>query len=265
MISIEELSDAIEISSADGVVTQEQDILKGIVKIGDTEVSEVMRSRVDVTAADSDTPFDKLLELVVESGFSRIPVFTETFDHVLGILYVKDLLEHLDSGNDFEWQKLIRPAMYVPENKKINDLLAEFQKKKIHMAIVVDEYGGTSGIITMDDIIEEIVGDIRDEYDDDNELFPYTRIDKNNYVFEAKTSLNDFFKITGWDTKLFDDVKGDSESIAGLILEITGRIPGKNETIKYKNLTFVVESVDSRRIKQIKITMESNTDDRHEK
>ena len=154
--------------------------------------------------------------------------------------------------------------MFVPENKKINDLLAEFQKKKIHLAIVVDEYGGTSGIVTMEDIIEEIVGDIRDEYDDENELFPYTRIDENNFIFEAKTSLNDFFKITGWDEELFDEIKGDSESLAGLILEITGRIPGRNETVQYKNLTFVIESVDSRRIKQVKITFEPNLDDEDE-
>ncbi|MEI6766723.1 MAG: gliding motility-associated protein GldE [Bacteroidota bacterium] len=263
-ISIDELSDAIDITSAEDPQGQEKEILKGIVKIGDTEVSEVMRSRVDVTAVDHETSFDKLLELVVESGFSRIPVFAETFDSVLGILYVKDLLGHLDKGSDFEWQKLIRPAMFIPENKKINDLLTEFQKKKIHLAIVVDEYGGTSGIVTMEDIIEEIVGDIKDEYDDDSELFPYTRIDENTFIFEAKTSLNDFFKITDWDDELFDDVKHDSESLAGLILEITGRIPARNETLHYKNITFVIESVDSRRIKQVKVTFEPNLDNQDE-
>jgi len=263
-ISMSELSKAIDIT-ADDAPEEETKILKGIVKFSDIEVKEIMKSRVDVISVDSETPFDKLIEIVVESGYSRIPAFTETFDNIKGILYVKDLLPHLGKKENFNWISLLRPAFFVPENKKINDLLQEFQEKKIHLAIVVDEYGGTSGIITLEDIIEEIVGEITDEFDSPDDELDYKKIDDQNYIFEGKTSINDFCKIVGIeDDSIFDEIKGDSDSLAGIILEIEGEIPEKNAKITYKNFDFSIREVDKRRIQSIQVTINEPKEDEGE-
>ena len=248
-ISIDELSEAINITSEN--IPEEKKILKGIVKFGNIDVKEIMRARIDVVAVNIDTNYKKLLSIIVESDYSRIPVYEETFDCVKGVLYVKDLLPYINNDDNFKWQKLIKPPYFVPETKKIDDLLDEFQKNKIHMAIVIDEYGGTSGIITMEDIIEEIVGEINDEKDP--EEFRYRKIDNHNYIFEGKTLLNDFYKITNTDYEYFDEIKGESESLAGLILEIKSELPKKGEIINYKKFEFTIDTVDNRRIKKIKI------------
>jgi len=252
-ISMSDLSEAIDITVDDGTPEEETKILKGIVRFTDIEVKEIMKSRMDVTAIDSETTFKDLVEIVIESGYSRIPVYEETFDNIKGILYVKDLLPHLNKKENFIWISLLRSAFFVPENKKINDLLQEFQEKKIHMAIVVDEYGGTSGIITLEDIIEEIVGEITDEFDSPEDEIEFTKIDDNNYIFEGKTSINDFCKIIGINDNIFDEVKGESDSIAGVILELQGEIPEKNTLITYRNFEFKIIAVDKRRIKKIKV------------
>ncbi|MDZ7742431.1 MAG: gliding motility-associated protein GldE [Bacteroidota bacterium] len=252
-ISMSELSEAIDITNTDKELREDARMLKGIVKFGDIEVKEIMKSRTDVTAVDIQMNFKDLLDLIVESGYSRIPAYDESFDKIAGILYIKDLLPYLDREKDFKWQDLLRTAFFVPENKKINDLLQEIQEKKIHMAIVVDEYGGTSGIVTLEDILEEIVGEISDEFDDEADEVAYSKIDEGNYVFEGKVSLNDFCKILEINPEVFDEVKGDSDSLAGLILELVGKIPSKNESIKFGNFTFTIISADKRRIKQIGI------------
>ncbi len=254
-ISMSELSDAIDITVTPGTRKEETKILKGIVKFTDIEVTEIMRSRMDIVAVDSETLFTKLINLVIEWGYSRMPVYTNTLDHIQGILYIKDLLPHLDKKDDFNWITLLRPAFFIPENKKINDLLQEFQLKKIHLAIVVDEYGGTSGIVTFEDIIEEIVGEISDEFDLPEDELAFNKIDEHNYIFEGKTSINDFCKILGIDDKVFDEVKGDSDSLAGVLLEIYQDMPVKNTKIEFQNFEFTVLSVDKRRIKTIKVTL----------
>jgi putative hemolysin len=254
-VSISELSDAIELTSGNNTQDEEKKILQGIVKLGDIEVKEIMKSRVDVTTADIRLNFRQLLDLIVEAGYSRIPAYEDTFDHVKGILYIKDLLPHLDREDDFDWRELLRDAFFVPENKKINDLLQEFQQKKIHMAVIVDEYGGTSGIVTLEDIIEEIVGEISDEHDEPSGDFEYTRVDDFNFIFEGKTSLNDFYKILGIDDDLFDDVRGDADSLAGLILELMEKMPEKDEKISFGHFTFTVKAVDKRRIKRVLVTI----------
>lgn len=250
-ISIDELSEAIDITASG--LKEEKKILKGIVTLGNTDVREIMKSRVDVIAMDIKTRFRELLNTIIDSGFSRIPVYDESFDNVRGVLYIKDLLPHIDKGESFRWQTLIRIPYFIPETKKINDLLKEFQKLKIHMAIVIDEYGGTSGIVTLEDIIEEIVGEIKDESDEEN--ISYYKIDNNNYIFDGKISLNDFYKILEIEEDIFEDVKGDADTLAGLILELKGEIPAMHEEIKYKNYTYKIESVDKRRIKNIKLTI----------
>ncbi|MCD4745878.1 MAG: gliding motility-associated protein GldE [Bacteroidales bacterium] len=254
-ISMSDLSEAIEITSDENTPEEERKILKGIVKFGDIDVREIMKSRVDVTAIDSETKFKDLVKIVVQSGYSRIPTYKETFDNISGILYVKDLLPHLNAEKDFKWQKLLRQAFFVPENKKINDLLQEFQQKKIHMAIVVDEYGGTSGIVTLEDIIEEIVGEISDEFDVESDEILFKKIDEQNYIFEGKTTLNDFCKIIGIDDEIFKDVRGESDTLAGLILELEGKILQKNESITFGNFVFKIVTADKRRIKKIKVTI----------
>ncbi|MFZ4400125.1 MAG: gliding motility-associated protein GldE [Bacteroidales bacterium] len=253
-ISISELSNVIDITSGTSTPIQETQILKGIVNFGDIDVKEIMKSRIDVVAMNSETGFGELLKIVLDTGYSRMPVYTETFDKIDGILYIKDLLPHLNEDNNYKWMDLIRPAFFVPENKKINDLLKEFQEKKIHLAIVVDEYGGTSGIVTLEDILEEIVGEINDEFDVVAEEVDYIKIDENNYIFEGKTNLNDFYKVFGLEEKIFDDIKGESDTIAGLILENQRKIPEKNASIQLNNYIFCIESVDLRRIKRIKVT-----------
>ena len=261
-ISMDDLSEAIDIT------VQQQDtpdddtkILKGIVKFTDIEVSEIMKSRMDVIAIDIETNFHDVISIVTESGYSRIPVFTETFDKVDGILYVKDLLPHLDKDKSFNWQKLIRPAFYVPENKKLNDLLQDIREKKIHLAIVVDEYGGTSGNVTLEDVLEEIVGEITDEFDSPEDEIEYSKIDDHNYIFEGKISINDFCKIIGVDDNIFDEVKGEADSIAGLLLELLGKMPEKNTSVSFKEYDFKVLTVDKRRIKMINVFInEKKTD-----
>jgi len=252
-ISMSELSKAIDITSDETTPDEEKKMLKGVVKFGDINVKEIMKARVDVTAIDTITKFDTLIETIISSGYSRIPVFSETFDNIKGILYAKDLLPHLKENKDFEWQSLVRKAFFVPESKMINDLLHEFQEKKIHLAIVVDEYGGVSGIVTLEDIIEEIVGEINDEFDYSRDENIHSKLDENNFIFEGKTLLNDFCKITGIDSKTFEEIKGESDTLAGLILEIEGEIPQKSSIIKFQNFIFEIEAVDNRRIQKIKV------------
>jgi len=251
VVSMDEIAEALELTAENEQNGEEQKILKSIVEFGNIDVKEIMKSRVDVVAIEQNLLFEKVIELVVNSGFSRIPVYDENFDNVVGILYVKDLIPHIEKSKDFKWQDMIRSAYFVPETKMINDLLKEFQEKKIHLAIVVDEYGGTSGIVTLEDILEEIVGDINDEFDDDGNFFSI--LDEHNFIFEGKISLNDFLKTVKGESDFFDDVKGDSDSLAGLILELKGEIPKKGEVIKFEHYTFTIESSDRRKIKRIKV------------
>ncbi|MGC9470135.1 MAG: gliding motility-associated protein GldE [Bacteroidales bacterium] len=250
-ISMDDLSEVLSKTPPD--LRKDEKMLQGIVNFGNINVSEIMTARVDVVAVDIFTGLKKLLHIIVESGYSRIPVYKDSFDNVKGILYIKDLLPYINYPDDFKWQDLIRPPYFVPETKRINDLLAEFQSKKIHMAIVIDEYGGTQGIVSLEDILEEIVGEISDEFDEDEST--YTRIDENNYIFEGKTQLNDFYKIMGVSPDVFDKVKGDADTLAGLILEIRGEIPGQDEIITIGKYIFRIESVDKRRIRKIKVTV----------
>ncbi len=250
-ISINELSQVLDITTKENP-DEETSILKGIVKFGDIDVKEIMKSRMDIAAVSVELNLSELLKTINNSGFSRIPVYKENFDNVIGILYVKDLLPYIEK-DAYNWQSLVRPPFFIPESKKINDLLQEFQHKKIHMAVIVDEYGGTSGIVTLEDIIEEIIGEINDEFD--SEDLPYSKLDANNYIFEAKTSLNDFCKIVGIESSIFEDVKGDSDTLAGLLLELKGEIPEKNSEIVFQNFRFKVESADKRRIKRIKVNI----------
>lgn len=260
-LSMSELSEAIEITSDDETAEEDKKILKGIVKFGDIDVKEIMKSRVDVTAVDTALDFPSLLNLILDSGYSRIPAFEENFDKIAGILYIKDLLPYLGREEDFDWQELLRPAFFVPENKLINELLTEFQEKKIHMAIVVDEYGGTSGIVTLEDIIEEIVGEISDEFDVEADDLLHRRISENTWVFEGKASLNDFCKILEIDDRIFEKVKGESDTLAGLILELEGKIPGKNTEVNFPPFVFRIESADPRRIHKIRVTRKEEVDD----
>jgi putative hemolysin len=251
-LSVNDLSNALEITSLKGEDKDEQKILEGIVKFGNTDVKQIMRSRIDVISLSEKTSYEKILEKIKETGFSRIPIYEESFDNIKGVLYIKDLLPYLNEKADFEWNKLLREVFFVPENKKIDDLLKEFQEKKIHLAIVVDEYGGTSGIVTLEDIIEEIVGDISDEFDDEDLI--YSKLDNNNYVFEGKTALNDFYRILNIDGEEFEDAKGESDSLAGFVLEITGNIPVKGTEIKFNKYLFTIEGVNKRRVTRIKTT-----------
>jgi len=255
LTSREDIDEAIELTVKDQKHAKEdRDILKGIVKFGDVSVKQIMKSRVDVVTVEYETSYKELLDVIRESGYSRIPVHAEDFDHVKGILYVKDLLGYLQEGDDFNWQHLIHDnVFYVPESKKIDDLLREFQAERLHIAIVVDEFGGSSGIATLEDIMEEIIGEIRDEFDDTE--IEFTKLDEYNYVFEGKTLLNDVCRIIGVDTTTFDEVKGDADSIAGLILEIHGQIPKAGREIYHEPYSFKIEAVNKRRIEQIKITL----------
>ncbi|MCK5067800.1 MAG: gliding motility-associated protein GldE [Bacteroidales bacterium] len=252
-ISMEDLSEALDLTT--DVVQDEKDMLEGIVRFSNLEVAEIMKPRTDVVAVDIQTNQETLTRVIIESGFSRIPVYEETFDKLKGILYVKDLLPHINQKREFNWTKLIREPFFVPESKKINDLLKEFQEKKIHLAIVVDEYGGTEGIVTMEDILEEVVGEITDESDEAAEF--YKRIDENTWAFDGKTLLNDFYKVTELDDELFDDVKGESETLAGLLLELKGGFPRRNDVIPCKGIEFTVLGMDQRRIKEVKIFLKN--------
>lgn len=251
-ISMDEISQALELTS-DKELSEEKDILEGIVKFGNKDVSEIMKPRVDVVSIDIKTGFKEVIDIINNSGYSRIPVYIDSFDNVSGILYIKDILPHSHKANSFKWQTLIRPPFYVPDTKKISSLLEEFQKTKIHLAIVVDEYGGTSGIVTLEDILEEIVGDITDEFDEEENFF--SKVSENEYVFDAKVLLGDFYRVINCNDTIFDDVKGDADTLAGLILEIKGEIPTLHEEIKCKQFMFTIEEVDNRRIKQIKVVI----------
>jgi gliding motility-associated protein GldE len=251
---MDDLSDALELTSDD--FTEDEKILKGIVNFGNINVSAIMCSRINVTAIDIKSGFDKIVPVIIDSGFSRIPVYSGSFDNVKGILYAKDVLPYTNNPGNFKWQALLRPPYFVPETKMINDLLKEFQTKKIHMAVVIDEYGGTSGIVTLEDILEEIVGDITDESDDEQLLF--RKIDEKTYIFEAKILLNDFCKVMNIEEDLLEDVRGESETLAGLILELTGEIPQKDQIIKYRNFVFRIESADRRKIKEIRVEINKN-------
>lgn len=253
-LSMNDLSSVLELTSDE--LTEDKEILEGIVKFGNISVAEIMTSRIDMVDINIKSNFNKVISVIVESGFSRIPVYHDTPDKIKGILYIKDLLPHLNKGENFKWQSLIRPPYFVPETKKINDLLEEFQTNKIHMAIVIDEYGGTSGIVTLEDILEEIVGEISDEYDEDE--LNYVRESDDSYTFEAKILLNDFFKITGISEEIFDKIRGDADSLAGLILEVQGEIPDKNEVIQIGNCKFKILSADDRRIKKVRVKIEND-------
>jgi gliding motility-associated protein GldE len=250
-LSIDELSDALEITS--GQHPEEKKILRGIVTFGHTEVREIMKPRLDVVAVELSTGLNKLKSVVVESGYSRIPVFEQSFDEIKGVLYVKDLLPFIDQPDSFNWQKLLREPYFVPESKKINTLLSEFQANRIHLAIVVDEYGGTCGIVSLEDILEEIVGEISDESDEEVTL--YSRIDDNNFLFEGKILINDFSRVMNVDDSIFDDVRGEAETLAGVILEIMGHLPQKNDVINHRFFRFTIDSVDNKRIKRVKVTI----------
>jgi putative hemolysin len=246
-ISINDLSDALELTSSE--IKDDKEILKGIVRFGNISVSAVMCPRIDVTAFDIHRGFHSIMPEVIESGFSRIPVFSGSFDNVKGILFAKDLLPHLGKPDTFKWQSLIRPPYVVPETKKISELMKEFQEKKIHMAVVVDEYGGTSGLVTLEDVLEEIVGEITDETDEDTPL--YRETGQGSWIFDGKILMNDFYRITGSDTDLFADVRGDSETLAGLLLELLEEIPLKGRVIFTAGFKFTIETVEKRRIKEI--------------
>ena len=248
-ISMDDLSEALTLASDD--INEDEKILKGIVNFGNINVSEIMCPRIDVTAINIKVGFNKVKSTIIESGFSRIPVYAGSFDSVKGILYAKDILPYINNPDSFKWQSLMRPVHFVPETKKINELLKEFQIRKIHMAVVIDEYGGTSGIITLEDVLEEIVGEITDESDEDETM--YRKIDDLTYVFEGKILLNDFFKIIDIEGDPFEDVRGESETLAGLLLELTGEIPQKGQVVTYKKFKFSIESADKRRIKEIRV------------
>jgi putative hemolysin len=256
-ISMNDLSDALELTSDD--FDEDEKILKGIVNFGNINVSAIMCPRIDVTAIDIKSRFDKIVPEIIESGFSRIPVYSGTFDNVKGVLYAKDVLPFTRNPANFKWQALLRPPYFVPETKKINDLLKEFQTKKIHMAVVIDEYGGTSGIVTLEDILEEIVGEISDEGDSDELL--YRKLDTNKYVFEGKILLNDFCKVLEIEEDIFEEVRGESETLAGLILELTGAIPESGQTIHHGRFIFTINSSDRRRIKEINVEIKEENED----
>lgn len=248
-ISLDELSHALELTS--NSKDEDTEILEGIIKFGNIQVVDIMTSRLDMVVVDIKTNYKQLLDIIIKSGYSRIPVFSGNRDNIKGLLYSKDLLPHLDKPSNFRWQSLVRQAYFVPETKMIDDLLNEFQSNKIHLALVVDEYGGTSGLITLEDILEEIVGDISDEYDDEEQLF--TKIDNHTFIFEAKILLNDFFKIAEIEEDDFVKIIDEVETLAGLILELKGDIPAKNERIDYGRYVFEIIAVDNRRIKKVKL------------
>ena len=251
-ISVDELSQALELTDKDEI-SEESNILEGIIRFGGETAKEVMTPRLDVVDLEISATFKEVLDFVVENGYSRVPVYEDSRDNIKGILYIKDLLPHLKKDDSFKWQNLIRPAYFVPETKMIDDLLRDFQTNKIHIAIVVDEFGGTSGIVTMEDIIEEIVGEINDEYDEDERS--YVKINDRTYVFEAKTLLSDFYKIVKVDSDSFEDIEGDADTLAGLLLEIKGEFPKLHEKLEYDRFLFEVLEMDARRILKIKVIL----------
>ncbi len=263
-ISVDELSHALDLTKAESVREKEdRKILEGIVKFGNTDVKQIMKPRPDIEAVEASSDYQELLSSILESGFSRVPVYQDSLDNIVGVIHIKDLLPHMDQPNEFEWQKLMRQPFFVPESKMIDDLLEEFRAKKVHLAIVVDEYGGCEGIVTLEDIIEEIVGDISDEFDDDEVI--YSKLDENNYVFEGKTNLKQFYRILKIDGEAFEKNKGEADTLAGFILEQAGKMPSKNQKVSFQDYEFIIESVDKRRIKRVKITrnqLQNHEDDR---
>ncbi|WP_425076648.1 gliding motility-associated protein GldE [Psychroserpens sp. S379A] len=252
-ISVDQLSQALELTSNSDTTIEEHKILQGIVSFGNTDTKQVMRPRMDIFALHEDQKFSEVIEEITKNGYSRIPVYKDNIDTVTGILYVKDLLPHIDR-KQFEWTTLLREPFFVPENKKLDDLMVEFQDKKVHLAVVVDEYGGTSGLVSLEDVIEEIVGDISDEFDDDDVI--YTKIDDKNFTFEGKTTLKDFYKIINIeDESVFENHKGEAETIAGFVLEISGIFPRLRSKINFKNYVFTIEGIERKRIKDIKFTI----------
>ena len=250
-LSVDELNQALELTTED-TPEEEKEILRGIVNFGTLSVRQVMKSRMEISAVDAEIDFHELMDKVNKSGYSRIPVYEETIDHILGLLYIKDLLPHIDKDENFEWKSLIRKSFFVPENKKADTLLKDFQKMRVHMAIVVDEYGGTAGLITLEDLIEEIIGEINDEFDDTDTLF-FQEVDVDTFIFEGKVSLNDFCKKLDLDTQIFDEVKGESESLGGLLLELNSKLPKNGTKIRYKDFEFTILAVDARKIKKVKV------------
>jgi putative hemolysin len=252
-LNVDYLSQALELASEGDTTQQEQEILQGIVSFGNTDTKQVMRPRIDIFALDQTTAYKKIISEIIINGYSRIPVYKDSIDDVVGVLYVKDLLPHLQKDH-FDWTTLLRAPFFVPENKKLDDLMVEFQEKKIHLAIVVDEYGGTSGVVSLEDIIEEIVGDISDEFDDDDLI--YSKLDAHNFVFEGKTTLKDFYRVIKLeDESVFENQKGEAETLAGFVLEISKSFPKINSKIIFKNYTFTIEAVNKKRIKQLKVTL----------
>jgi len=252
-ISVDQLSQALELTKESDTTHEEQKILQGIVSFGNTDVKQVMRPRIDIFALQIEEKFIEIMPQIVENGYSRIPVYEDTIDTVIGVLYVKDLLPYIDR-KQFDWTTLLREPFFVPENKKLDDLMVEFRTKKVHLAVVVDEYGGTSGVVSLEDVIEEIVGDISDEFDDDD--LTYTKIDDRNYTFEGKTPLKDFYRIVNLDDDSdFEDHKGEAETLAGFVLEISGIFPRRGSKINFKNYVFTIEALDKKRIKQLKFTI----------
>ncbi|TWO32117.1 gliding motility-associated protein GldE [Seonamhaeicola sediminis] len=252
-LSVDQLSQALELTSDEDTTKEEHKILQGIVSFGNTDTKQVMRPRIDIFALNIQQKYAEIMPEIITNGYSRIPVYEENIDQIKGILYVKDLLPHINK-KQFNWVSLIKEPFFVPENKKLDDLMAEFQEKKVHLAVVVDEYGGTSGLISLEDIIEEIVGDISDEFDDED--LQYSKLDNNNYVFEGKTALKDIYKITKIeDEYLFEENKGEAETIAGFVLEISGSFPKLNSKINFRNYVFTIEALDRKRIKLVKFTI----------
>ena len=252
-LSVDQLSQALELTSNSDTTVEEHKILQGIVSFGNTDTKQVMRPRMDIFALNEDQKFSEVTDEITKNGYSRIPVYKDNIDTVTGILYVKDLLPHIDR-KEFNWTSLLREPFFVPENKKLDDLMVEFQDKKVHLAVVVDEYGGTSGLVSLEDVIEEIVGDISDEFDDDDVI--YTKIDNNNFTFEGKTTLKDFYKIIDIDDEsVFEERKGEAETLAGFVLEISGIFPRLKSKINFKNYVFTIEAIEKKRIKDIKFTI----------
>lgn len=251
--SVDQLSQALELTSSEDTTHEEQKILEGIVSFGNTDTKQVMSPRTDIFALEMNESFTEILQKITANGFSRIPVYTDNIDQIDGVLFVKDLIPHIET-KDFNWNSLLREAFFVPENKKLDNLLKDFQNMKSHLAIVVDEYGGTSGLVSLEDIIEEIVGDISDEFDVDT--ISYSQIDESNFLFEGKINLKDFYRIINVDEALFENKKGEAETLAGFILEIIGSFPKKGQKILFGKLRFTIETVDKKRVKQIKVTIE---------
>ncbi|MCT4628951.1 gliding motility-associated protein GldE [Winogradskyella sp.] len=257
-LSVDQLSQALELTNNENTTQEEQKLLQGIVSFGNTDTKQVMRPRMDLFALNIETPFETVIKEIVDKGYSRIPIYEENIDNLKGVLYVKDLLPHLNKKT-FEWTTLLREPFFVPENKKLDDLMVEFKTKKVHLAVVVDEYGGTSGLVSLEDVIEEIVGDISDEYDDDDLI--YTKLDDHNFSFEGKTPLKDVYRIINIEDKAedFENQKGEAETLAGFVLEISGGFPRIGSKINFKNYVFTIEALERKRIKQIKLTLLDNT------